>query len=101
MYVGDPGDSLEKGLYIDFSSTVVLIALKGLSQMFHSIASTHFLRDVVIADDGDDLDDNMEIGLKVTPTLTFLGFFLFLGDLYRLILYKALSQAILASNPFP
>ena len=26
MYVGDPGDSLEKCLYIDFSSTVALIA---------------------------------------------------------------------------
>ena len=25
MYVGDPGDSLEKCLYINFSSTVVLI----------------------------------------------------------------------------
>ena len=62
MYVGDPGDSLEKCLYIDFSSTVVLIALyrtKRSSQMIDSIASTHFLRDVAIADDGDDPDDNI------------------------------------------
>ena len=71
VYVGDPGDSLEKCLYIDFSSTVVLIApyrTKGLSQMIDSIASTHFLGDVAIADDGDDPNDNMEIRLKVIPS---------------------------------
>ena len=38
MYVGDPGDSLEKGLYIDFSSTVVLIAPYRTKRSFPNVS---------------------------------------------------------------